>query len=89
MKLKVKEKEKKALELEMEDVDYSIGDIIRHELLQDEKVSFAGFYDTHPLIRNISMRVESPNPKESLLIAIEKALKRVKEISSKAEEVIK
>jgi len=85
MKLSLKEKGENYLEIVMEDVDYSIGDIIRYELLKE--VPFAAIYESHPLIRSLYLRLEGP--KEALLRAIDRALELVKSTLALAEGEIK
>lgn len=74
MEIRLTAKSKQDVEVEMEDADYSIADIIRHELLEDKNVSFAGIITPHPLLKKIKLTV----------IAKDDAVKRIKMSADRA-----
>lgn len=63
MRLKVTTPTPSAVVLDIEDEDLSIADIVRHELLKDERVTFAGFTEPHPLLRKTVIRMQTKGTK--------------------------
>jgi len=66
------------LTIQIENADFSMSDIIHHELLKHPEVSIAGVLSPHPLLNqyNIKMEVKkNSNPKEILLSSSKSALK--------------
>lgn len=57
---------KNIVELELEGEDVSIADIIHQELLEDQRVVFAGVKLLHPLERRVVLKVQTSkgNPAE-------------------------
>lgn len=41
----------------IQDEDHTLGNIVRHHLLKDKAVKFAGYKKAHPLINEIEMKV--------------------------------
>lgn len=56
--------------------DDTVGNIIRHKLLQDSRVSFAAYRTPHPLTRSVEIRVQTlkDDPDNVLQDTIEKLL---------------
>ncbi len=79
MRLGVKENEKE-LTVEMYNEDYSLAEILHHELLEEKNVTFAGVVPPHPLVSKqvIKLRTQRIAPSKVLLSSIERALEKVK-----------
>ena len=86
----VTEVSKKEIELRIEDEDYSLADILRHELLAIEDVEFAGIQPPHPLLRRLVIRVRAKkgSPMKHIEEGALRAAKRVKELREAAEKVL-
>lgn len=59
--------------------DDTVGNIVRHKLLQDSRVSFAAYRTPHPLTRSVEIRVQTlkDDPVDVLQEAINKLLVEV------------
>ena len=55
--------------------DYSLGEIIHHELLDEKNVTFAGVLPPHPLIRKLVLKVRAQRikPEKAFLAGLEQA----------------
>jgi DNA-directed RNA polymerase subunit L len=82
MDVKVLKEDQKSLELEVSGVDQSVLQIIQHELLADENVSFAAFNKPHPLLKTqkMSLIVKSGKPRKVLQSACDKAYAKAKQL---------
>ena len=86
----VTEVSKREIELRIEDEDYSIADILRHELVSMEDVEFAGIKPPHPLLRRVVIRVRAKkgSPMKCIEEGALRAAKRVKELREAAEKAL-
>ena len=59
--------------------DYSLAEIVHHELLDEKNVTFAGVLPPHPLIKKLVLRVRAQRmkPEKVLLTSLEKAATNV------------
>ncbi|BDB97187.1 MAG: DNA-directed RNA polymerase subunit L [Saccharolobus sp.] len=74
MEIKIIKNENNYLELELEGEDHTIGNLISGTLRKIKGVTFASYYQSHPLLDKIVIKVltdGSITPKEALLKAIE------------------
>lgn len=64
--------------------DISVSEIVHHELLEDERVIFAGAVQKHPLLRELVMRIETrtTKPTEVLVSSCLKATEKATDILS-------
>ena len=53
----------KTLEIIIEGEDLALGDILHHELLEDDEVVFAGAILAHPLMKKTNLRVQTKGMK--------------------------
>lgn len=59
MVVKVASSTENLIELHLEDIDYSVAEIVHHELLGDKRVVFAGLMAPHPLLKRVVMKVQT------------------------------
>jgi len=84
MQLKVLEKSDHEIKVEVEGEGHTFCNLLESVLLEDEKVEFAGYNMTHPLISNTIVTVRTgkgKKPEEALKEACEKILQRGKELN--------
>jgi DNA-directed RNA polymerase subunit L len=79
MRIEVKEDEKN-LSVEMYNEDYSLAEIIHHELLEEKNVTFAGVVPPHPLVSKqvIKVRTQRVKPAKILQTSIDRAAEKIK-----------
>ena len=53
--------------------DHTIGNLLRHQLLSQDKVRFAAYQLPHPLLHEMYLRVETTEPAHTPLMAIDRA----------------
>ncbi|MCP8323564.1 MAG: hypothetical protein L6N96_05240 [Candidatus Methylarchaceae archaeon HK02M2] len=84
MELKVLSNESKTLLMHITDEDISIPHIIHHELLEDERILFAGVIQQHPLLNRLTMRIQTKDvePVDVLISNILKAIEKSAEMLS-------
>lgn len=51
------------LSLDIPNEDHTLGNLVKEELLQDERVTFAGYRKHHPLINQIELKVQTDDTK--------------------------
>lgn len=78
------------LELQVDDEDIALADILHHELLQDERVSFAGTVRSHPLVKRFTIKLQTKKakPKDVLLASCEKALDETAKLLNEIEKKV-
>ncbi len=47
----------------IQEEDHTLGNIIRHQLLKDKSVKFAGYKRVHPLINDVQIKVQTNGAK--------------------------
>jgi len=62
--------------------DYSLAEIIHHELLDEKNVTFAGVLPPHPLIKKLVLKVRAQRikPEKAFLAGVERAMNNAHEI---------
>jgi DNA-directed RNA polymerase subunit L len=62
--------------------DYSLGEIIHHELLDEKNVTFAGVLPPHPLIKKLVVKVKAQRikPEKAFLLGLESAQSNTREL---------
>lgn len=84
MKLRVL-KEGEGYKIVLEDMDYSVGDVIRHELVR--RGTLAGLSQPHLLERNFVIYTKAG--KDEIEKAIEEAMRIVEELREKGKKALK
>lgn len=80
----------KNLIIEIENEDLSIPEIIRHELLKDKHVLFAGVREQHPLLKklNMSIRTKEVEPLNALISGCLKAIEKTSDLLSEVKNTL-
>jgi DNA-directed RNA polymerase subunit L len=82
MQVQTTSDEQKGLTVEIMGEDYSLADIIHHELLEEKSVTFAGVIPPHPLIKKLVLKVRSQRikPEKAFLNSVERADETIREL---------
>src|SRR5271154_1102419 len=75
MLVQVSRKEDREFTVEVTGEDYSLAEIVHHELLDEKNVTFAGVLPPHPLIKKLVVKVRAQRikPEKAFLTGIESA----------------
>ena len=75
MQVQVSRKEDREFTVEVTGEDYSLAEIVHHELLDENNVTFAGVLPPHPLIKKLVVKVRAQRikPEKALLASLERA----------------
>lgn len=83
-------KKNEILEVKFIDEDIALADILHHELLKDSSVIFAGVAQTHPLLAETTLVIQSKNdPTKVLSKSVRRAAETIKELLDKTEDKLK
>lgn len=87
MRLEVKQDEKN-LTVEMHNEDYSLAEILHHELLEEKNVTFAGVLPPHPLVPKqvIKIRTQRISPSKAFIAGIDRALEKLRNLKDLLKE---
>lgn len=90
MEIKIISSTKNNLVMDIEDEDVSIPEIIRYELLKDNRVIFAGVSEQHPLLKKLTMRVQTKGiePLNALISSFSKAIEKTSELLSEVNKAL-
>jgi len=90
MEIKVISSAKNTLVMSIENEDISIPEIIRYELLKDGHVIFAGVAEQHPLLKKLTMRVQTKDigPLNVLISSCSKAIEKTSELLSEVKKAL-
>jgi DNA-directed RNA polymerase subunit L len=90
MEIKILSSTEKILLMSIEDEDISIPEIIRHELLKDSHIVFAGVMQQHPLLKKLTMRIQTKDvePLNVLISSSLKAVEKSSELLSEAKKIL-
>lgn len=74
--------------MEITGEDYSLAEIVHHELLEEKCVTFAGVLPPHPLIKKLFLRVRAQRikPEKALVNSIQRAVDTVGELHESVEK---
>ena len=75
MLVQVSRKDEREFTVEVTGEDYSLAEIVHHELLDEKNVTFAGVLPPHPLIKKLVVKVRAQRikPEKALLASLERA----------------
>ncbi|HUH99674.1 MAG TPA: RpoL/Rpb11 RNA polymerase subunit family protein [Nitrososphaerales archaeon] len=75
MQVQVSRKEDREFTVEVTGEDYSLAEIVHHELLEEKNVTFAGVLPPHPLIKKLVVKVRAQRikPEKAFLVSLERA----------------
>jgi len=74
--------DEKGLTVEITGEDYSLAEIVHHELLEEKSVTFAGVLPPHPLIKKLVLKVRSQRikPEKAFANSVERAMETTHEL---------
>lgn len=75
MRIQVSHEDEKAFTVEVVGEDYSLAEIVHHELLDEKSVTFAGVLPPHPLINKLVLKVKAQRikPEKAFSNSVERA----------------
>lgn len=75
MQIQTTNEDEKGLTVEISGEDYSLAEIVHHELLEEKSVTFAGVLPPHPLIKKLVIKVKSQRvkPEKAFANSVERA----------------
>jgi DNA-directed RNA polymerase subunit L len=82
MLVQVSRKDEREFTVEVTGEDYSLAEIVHHELLDEKNVTFAGVLPPHPLIKKLVVKVRAQRikPEKAFLASLEKAETNTREL---------
>jgi len=82
LKLKLQSSADNAIQIQIDKEDYSIADIVHRELLNVKHVKFAGVPPPHPLIKTLTIQLQTDgaDPRKVLGEALELSQSRIKDL---------
>ena len=82
MQVQISREGEREFTVEVTGEDYSLAEIIHHELLDEKNVTFAGVLPPHPLIKKLVLKVRAQRikPEKAFLAGIESAEKNSHEL---------
>jgi DNA-directed RNA polymerase subunit L len=82
LQVQVSRKEDREFTVEVTGEDYSLAEIVHHELLDEKNVTFAGVLPPHPLIKKLVVKVRAQRikPEKALIASLEKAQASTREL---------
>lgn len=90
MDIKIEKKSDKRIRLIIKDQDYTLGNLIQEALLRDKRVEGAGFYISHPLLKELILEVRFKNKVEDPISIIIEDIEKFKgELANIKKEILK
>ena len=82
MQLQSTSEDERGLTVEITGEDYSLAEIVHHELLEEKSVTFAGVLPPHPLIKKLVLKVRAQRvkPEKAFANSIERAMETTQEL---------
>jgi DNA-directed RNA polymerase subunit L len=83
MQVQITNEDEKGLTVEVTGEDYSLAEIVHHELLEEKNVTFAGVLPPHPLIKTLVLKVRSQRvkPEKAFANSVQRAIETTRELS--------
>jgi DNA-directed RNA polymerase subunit L len=82
MQVQTTSEDERGLMVEITGEDYSLAEIVHHELLEEKSVTFAGVLPPHPLIKKLVLRVRAQRikPEKAFANSVERAIETTQEL---------
>lgn len=82
MQIQTSHEDEKAFTVEVVGEDYSLAEIVHHELLDEKNVTFAGVLPPHPLIKKLVLKVKAQRikPEKAFSNSVERAITTTHEL---------
>lgn len=76
MQIQTTNEDEKSLTVEIVGEDYSLAEIVHHELLEEKSVTFAGVLPPHPLIKKLVLkaRAQRIKPEKAFVGSVDRAI---------------
>jgi DNA-directed RNA polymerase subunit L len=76
LQIQTNSEDEKGLTVEITGEDYSLAEIVHHELLEEKNVTFAGVLPPHPLIKKLVLKVRAQRvkPERAFTNSVERAI---------------
>jgi DNA-directed RNA polymerase subunit L len=90
MQIQTASEDDKGLTVEITGEDYSLAEIVHHELLEEKSVTFAGVLPPHPLIKNLvlQVRAQRTKPVKAFSNSVQRAIETTQELRKSAENAL-
>jgi len=74
--------DEKGLTVEITGEDYSLAEIVHHELLEEKSVTFAGVLPPHPLVKKLvlKLRAQRIKPEKAFVNSVQRAIDTTQEL---------
>jgi DNA-directed RNA polymerase subunit L len=82
MQIQTTNEDEKGLTVEITGEDYSLAEIVHHELLEEKSVTFAGVLPPHPLIKKLVLKVRAQRirPEKAFTNSVDRAMGTTKDL---------
>lgn len=82
MQVQTTSEDEKGLTVEITGEDYSLAEIVHHELLEEKSVTFAGVLPPHPLVKKLVLKVRAQRikPEKAFSNSVERAIENTHEL---------
>ncbi len=82
MQVQTTSEDEKGLTVEITGEDYSLAEIVHHELLEEKSVTFAGVLPPHPLVKKLVLKVRAQRikPEKAFANSVQRAIETTHEL---------
>jgi DNA-directed RNA polymerase subunit L len=82
LQLQTTNEDEKGLTVEITGEDYSLAEIVHHELLEEKSVTFAGVLPPHPLVKKLVLKVRAQRikPEKAFVNSVQRAIDTTQEL---------
>lgn len=82
--------DEKSLTVEITGEDYSLAEIVHHELLEEKSVSFAGVLPPHPLIKKLVLKVRAQRvkPEKAFVNSVDRAMETTRDFYKQVKKAL-
>jgi len=82
LQVQTSSEDEKGLTVEITGEDYSLAEIVHHELLEEKSVTFAGVLPPHPLIKKLVLKVRAQRikPEKAFSNSVDRAMETTRDL---------
>lgn len=90
MQVQTTSEDEKSLTVEITGEDYSLAEIVHHELLEEKSVTFAGVLPPHPLIKKLVLKVRAQRvkPEKAFTNSIDRAMETTQDFYKEVKKAL-
>lgn len=90
MQIQTTSEDEKGFTVEITGEDYSLAEIVHHELLEEKSVTFAGVLPPHPLIKKLVLKVRAQRikPEKAFSNSVERAMETTNDLYSSVKKAL-